>query len=194
LALSHYFTKLHVDFIDGKFLPNRTLMPSDLRFFKSPFALIAHLMVEDPAQYFEILKQIGFAWAVIPYEAYEPVELLSVLKIADHMGLRAGISLNPQTHLHQAAKVIKRAKMIQLMGVHPGAQGRAFEPGTLDKIAELKSLTSNVIIAVDGGMKPNIAAECQKRGADWIVVGSAIMGSDHPKVALDEFRLELEKF
>jgi ribulose-phosphate 3-epimerase len=78
------------------------------------------------------------------------------------------------------------------MGIHPGAQGREFVPSTLDKIKELKKISGNVIISVDGGIKLGKALECVKAEADWIVIGSAILNTSHPEEALEAFRREIE--
>jgi ribulose-phosphate 3-epimerase len=77
------------------------------------------------------------------------------------------------------------------MGVHPGAQGRNFESISLEKIKELKSLIPNVIISVDGGIKPGIASMCSEAGANMLIIGSAILKATHPKEALEMFKREL---
>lgn len=196
-ALSHHFNKLHIDFADGEFVDNKTLMPADLQFLSakdgSPLVLMGHFMTYNPQQYFGDAKKAGFEWAIIHYEAFQSAEE-AVSAIGDGViaGLKMGLAINPETPLAKTAKVLTKVKLVQLMGIHPGAQGRTFIPETLDRIRELKSLTQNVIIAVDGGEKLGIASQCVKAGADMIVVGSEILNATHPKEALEAFKREIE--
>jgi ribulose-phosphate 3-epimerase len=193
LALGNYFSKLHIDFIDGEFLPNKTVMPADLDFLKSPFKLMAHFMAYRPEKYFDTIQRLGFSWALVHYEAFDSVDhALEVVREGNEKGLNMGICINPETPLHNAAKLLTKVDVVQLMGVHPGAQGRTFEPNTIEKIKELKSLTRSVMIAVDGGMKLGLAGKCADAGADLIVIGSAILHASHPKEALEAFKRELE--
>ncbi|HEX5429642.1 MAG TPA: hypothetical protein VFX17_01005 [Patescibacteria group bacterium] len=193
LALGNYFSKLHIDFIDGNFLPDKTISPKDLSFLKSPFALMAHLMAYNPEQYYDDLVRAGFKSALVHFEAFKTAdEALSAIREGRGKGLSMGLAINPETPLHETAKILSRVNLVQIMGVHPGAQGRSFEPGTLEKIRELKSLTRDVIISVDGGVKLGIANRCEQAGADLIIIGSAILHSSHPKEALSAFKRELE--
>lgn len=186
-ALGHYFTKLHVDFIDGEFLPNKTVMPDDLPKMNSPFELTAHFMAYEPDQYFSHAKVLGFTWVIIHYEAFHlKTDIDLSIAAARRLGLKVGLAINPETKLYKIALFLKRVDMIHLMGVHPGAQGRPFEYETLDKIKELKKLMKNAIICVDGGAKVGIAKQIAHAGADYIIVGSAISKSEHPKQTIEE--------
>jgi ribulose-phosphate 3-epimerase len=193
-ALGHYFTKLHVDFVDGEFLPNKTVMPDDLpKMTNAPFELMAHLMTHEPDQYFSHCKVLGFKWVIIHYEAFHlKTEIDDAIAAARKLGLKVGLAINPETKPYQIALFIKRVDMIQLMGIHPGAQGRPFEYETLEKIKELKKLTKNVIICVDGGAKQGIAKQIAEAGADWIIAGSAIARSEHPKQTIEELVQEIK--
>lgn len=192
-GIGHYFSKLHIDFIDGEFLPNKSIMPKDLSFLKTPFVLMGHLMAFHPEQYFEDLKQNGFTWAVIQYEAFQTdIEILDVISQGKRIGLRMGLAISPETPLSKAVRAIREVELVQIMGVHPGAQGRPFEVSSLAKVAELKELSRNVIISVDGGMRLGIAEKCARAGADVLIVGSAILHATHPKEALEAFKRELE--
>lgn len=193
-ALGHYFTKLHIDFVDGEYLPNKTVMPDDLpKMTNAPFELMAHFMAYEPDQYFSHCKVLGFKWVIIHYEAFHlKTEIDDVIEAARKLGLKIGLAINPETKPYQIALFIKRVDMIQLMGVHPGAQGRPFEYETLEKIKELKKLTKSVIICVDGGAKLGTAKQIAEAGADWIIAGSAIAKSDHPKLAIEELVAEIK--
>jgi ribulose-phosphate 3-epimerase len=187
-ALGHYFNKLHVDFVDGDFLPHRTVMPDDLpKLTNAPFELMAHFMAYEPDQYFGHIKVLGFKWVIIHYEAFHlKTEIDDCIDAARKLGLKVGLAINPETKLYKIALFIKRVDMVQLMGVHPGAQGRPFEYEVLDKINELKKLTKSVIICVDGGAKIGIARQIAEAGGDWIIAGSAIAKSEHPKQTMEE--------
>ncbi len=192
-ALGHHFKRLHIDFVDGEYLPNKTVMPDDLPKMNTPFELMAHFMAYEPDQYFSHCKVLGFKWVIIHYEAFHlKTEIDDAIDAARKLGLKVGMAINPETKTYQIALFIKRVDMIQLMGVHPGAQGRPFEYETLDKIRELKKLTKDVIICVDGGAKPGIAKQIAEAGADWIIVGSAIAKSEHPKQMLEELAAEIK--
>jgi ribulose-phosphate 3-epimerase len=186
-ALGHYFRKVHVDFVDGQFLSNKTVMPDDLpNMDHAPFELMAHFMTYDPVKYFKKIKELGFTWIIFHYEAFHlKTEMDAVIESARKLGFKVGLAINPETKLYKIAIFIKRVDMIQLMGVHPGAQGRPFEYETLEKVKELKKLTKNVIICVDGGAKIGIAKQIANAGADWIIAGSAIAQSEHPKETIE---------
>lgn len=193
LGIGHYFSKLHIDFIDGDFLPGKTIMPADLKSLKSPFELMAHFMTFEPKRYFQEAVDSGFKWATVQFEAFDGNDdCMETLKLGKKMGLRMGLAISPETHLYEAAKALAHAQLVQIMGVHPGAQGRTFEVGTLEKVAELKSLTRDIIISVDGGIRLGIAKQCVNSGADMIIIGSAILHATHPKEALEAFKRELE--
>lgn len=192
-ALSHYFKRMHIDFVDGEFLPNKTVMPDDLpKMTNAPFELMAHFMTYEPDQYFSHCKVLGFKWVIIHYEAFHlKTDIDDVIDAARKLGLKVGLAINPETKPYQIALFLKRVDMIQLMGVHPGAQGRPFEYETLDKIRELKKLMKSVIICVDGGAKIGTAKQIAEAGADWIIAGSAIVKAEHPKQAIEELVAEI---
>jgi len=186
-ALSQYFTKLHVDFVDGRFLPNKTLLPKDLPRMNSPFELMAHFMTFNPEQYYGDIKALGFKWVIIHYESFHlKTEMDGAIEAARRLGLKVGLAINPETKPYQIALFIRRVDMVQLMGVHPGAQGRPFEYETLDKIKELKKLLKSVIICVDGGAKVGTARQIAEAGADWIIAGSVIAKASNPKQAVED--------
>ncbi|MBX4187339.1 MAG: hypothetical protein KW802_03765 [Candidatus Doudnabacteria bacterium] len=166
-ALSHHFKMLHVDFADGVFVDNKTIMPRDMNFIKtSPLVLVAHLMMFNPQRYFWDVRKHGFKWVLIHFEAYDDKdELEQAIEHGKSMGLKVGLAVNPETPLHSLGKFIEKVEMIQLMGIHPGAQGREFIHQTYDRVKELRALSKNVIISVDGGVKKTIAKKLVQAGA-----------------------------
>lgn len=184
--LAHYFKKLHIDFIDGEYLPNKSLMPKDLVFLKTPLELMAHFMTYQPAQYLSEIKELGFKWAIFSYEAFkDDSELEQTLDRANKLWLYTGISLNPETPVSVINRLVKKVNLIQLMGIHPGAQGRTFEEDTISKIKELRMENFKLSISVDGGIKVGNAGRCVKAGAEYLIAGSSIMRSEDKGMAME---------
>ena len=193
-ALSHYFKKLHIDFIDGKFLPNKTVMPADLTFLKSsPLILVAHFMTLSPQSYFLAAKNSGFKWVIFHLEAFkQDQEIDDAIKQARTLDLKVGLALNPETPLHFVSRFLPKIDLVQLMSVHPGAQGRPFDLTAIEKIRELRAFSKSVIISVDGGIKVGIARQCAKAGADILVAGSAILKSEDEEMAIEALKADIE--
>ncbi len=192
-GLSAYFTKLHVDFIDGDFLPEKTVDVKELIGFKSPLTLIAHFMVGNPKDYLEDAKKAGFSYVIFHFEAFENgVGVNETIAKARELGLKVGLALNPETHLYEAGKFLEKVDVVQLMSVQPGAQGRPFDIKTFDRIKEVRKLLKNSIICVDGGIKVELVRGCVLAGANWLVAGSAIWQADNQKMAIQALGAESE--
>ena len=168
-------------------------MPSDLGFLKSsPLELMAHFMAYNPFIYFHHAKQAGFKWILFHFEAFENRKQIEhAAEHAEHLGLKSGLVINPETPVGAVEKVVKKVSMIQIMGIHPGFQGRNFLPDTVGRIIALRKMAKHAIIAVDGGEKVGVAERCVKAGAELIVAGSAILGSKDPKHALEELAADI---
>jgi len=185
-SVAHYFKKLHIDFIDGEYLPKKSLMPKDLVFLKTPLELMAHFMAYQPAQYLSEIKELGFKWAIFSYEAFkDDSELEQTLDRANKLWLYTGISLNPETPVSVITPLLKKVNVIQLMGIHPGAQGRTFDENTISKIKELSMANLKLSISVDGGIKVGNAGRCVKAGAEYLIAGSSIMRSEDKGMAIE---------
>ncbi len=193
-ALGHHFSKLHIDFIDDQLVHNKTVMPTDLGFLKSsPFTLMAHFMTLDPKQYFAAAKEAGFQWVLFHFEAFKnDSEVQATIDAAVKLGLKPGLALNPETPLYSAAKFLDKVPLIQLMGIHPGFQGRPFQVSIIEKVRELRQLSKSAIICVDGGVKVGIARQLAKAGADILVAGSAILKSEDEEMAIEALQADIE--
>ena len=193
-ALGQHFKTLHIDFIDGQFLPNKTVLPADLQFLKnSPFILTAHLMVKNPKQYFEAAKDSGFECVLFHYEAFTtPAEIEETIQQAKGLALKPGLAINPETPVSVLSSLVSQVGLIQLMSVHPGSQGQEFIPEVLEKVRQLRLLSKSVIISVDGGIKIGNAHKLVEAGADILVAGSAILKSQDEEGAIEALRHELE--
>jgi ribulose-phosphate 3-epimerase len=172
---------VHLDIMDGHFVPNITIGPpvvaSIRRFTRLP--LDAHLMIEKPDRYIDGFIQAGVNWMSVHVEA--DVHLERTLHYIKDNGVRAGVALNPATPLGLLEEVLGLADYVLIMTVNPGFGGQEFIPSMLKKIRRLReSIVSNayqVRIEVDGGIGPDNLAEVLTAGADIIVAGSAIFSS-----------------
>jgi ribulose-phosphate 3-epimerase len=192
-ALSHYFTKLHVDFIDGKFLPNKTILPGDGCRLKGHIKFIAHFMTLDPKRYFAMAKNEGYSTVLFHLEAFEnESEILETIELARTLNLEPGLVINPETPVLALEKYIHMVSLFQLMSVHPGKQGGKFISETLQRIKELRKLSKNAIICVDGGIKIGVAHKCAQAGANQLVAGSAILKAEDEEAAIEALKEDIE--
>ena len=174
---------LHIDVMDGHFVPNITLGPLVVKSLKKEninMVFDAHLMIENPDQYIEEFVKAGCDIITVHQEAC--VHLHRTIQNIKSHGIKAGVVLNPATPVDTIKHVLPDLDMVLLMSVNPGFGGQSFIPCVLDKIKELKAIIDsqglNIDIEVDGGISPKNVAEVVQAGANIIVAGSAIFGSD----------------
>jgi ribulose-phosphate 3-epimerase len=172
---------LHLDVMDGQFVPNLTFGPLIVAAIDrlTDLPLDVHLMVRDPLQLAPRFVQAGADWLTIHGEAVGDAE--AALRKIKRLGARAGISLNPGTPLGAIARALPAADLVLVMSVNPGFGGQEFIPSALDKVAELRKLkTENVtkaMISIDGGINRDTAKRAVAAGAEVLVAGSAIFSS-----------------
>ncbi len=174
-------TWLHLDVMDGAFVPNITFGPPLIKALRPGSGLFfdVHLMVENPARYIRDFKDAGADMLVIHTEAdRHPQRTLSAIR---EMGCRAGVALNPGTDLGSIRWLVNDLDMLLIMSVNPGFSGQAFIPATFDKIRSARRLLDecgghDVLIQVDGGVCPENTAQLVDAGADALVSGSAFFG------------------
>ena len=183
---------LHVDVMDGRFVPNLTIglpvVKSISRATRLP--IDAHLMIVEPGRYAEEFVKAGAQMVSIHIEADPHAQrTLSAIRSA---GGQAGIAINPATPLSALDEAIKFADYVLLMSVNPGFGGQKFIPESLDKLRRLRKMIDergvNARIEIDGGIDSDNIAEVAAAGAEIIVSGSAIFGAADPAVALRELR------
>ncbi|NMS90967.1 ribulose-phosphate 3-epimerase [Clostridioides difficile] len=184
---------LHIDVMDGHFVPNITLGPLVVKSLKKEninMVFDAHLMIENPDQYIEEFVKAGCDIITVHQEAC--VHLHRTIQNIKSHGIKAGVVLNPATPIDTIKHVLPDLDMVLLMSVNPGFGGQSFIPCVLDKIKDLKALIDNqglnIDIEVDGGISPKNVAEVVKAGANVIVAGSAIFGSDDIQETVNLFR------
>ena len=173
---------LHLDIMDGHFVPNlsfgadviKQLRPLSKMFFD------AHLMVEEPLSFLPQFLNSGADLITVHYEAC--ADLNTVLAQIKSSGLKAGVSLKPNTSAQVLTPFLDDIDNILIMTVEPGFGGQKFMSAMLPKITETKNLIAgrNISIEVDGGINPETAKLCVEHGANVLVAGSAIFKSDAP--------------
>ncbi len=172
---------IHVDVMDGHFVPNITIGPLVVeacrRVTKLP--LDVHLMIENPERYIADFAKAGSDWITVHVEA--ATHLHRLVQQIKELKVKAGVSLNPATPLETLDFILGDLDMVLIMSVNPGFGGQSFIPSALDKIRRLRRTIDerklNTVINVDGGVKPSNAAEVAAAGADILVAGSAVFGA-----------------
>ena len=183
---------LHVDVMDGRFVPNITVglpvVKAISRATRLP--IDAHLMIVEPGRYAEQFVKAGAQMVSIHIEADPHVHrTLTAIRAA---GARAGIAINPATPLLALDEAVKFADYVLLMSVNPGFGGQEFIPASLDKVRRLRKMIDErglkVRIEIDGGIDSENIAEVTSAGAEIIVSGTAIFGAPDPAIAVRELR------
>jgi ribulose-phosphate 3-epimerase len=184
---------LHLDVMDGHFVPNLTFGPFILesisRYANLP--LDCHLMVERPEQWIAPFASAGADWITVHAEATSHLNrLIHQIRQVD---CRPGVSINPGTPISQIEEVLDLVDLVLLMSVNPGFGGQEFVESSLQKVEKLAQLRGNrkFLIEIDGGVTPQRAAELKSAGVDVFVAGSAIFGQKNRKKAIRDFRKTL---
>ena len=182
---------LHIDVMDGHFVPNLTIGPAVVRSLRprTDLYLDCHLMVTDPADFLEPFAKAGANGCTIHVEVGGTRDLIHR---ARELGLDIGISANPATPFEDVAPFLAEVDLVLLMTVVPGFGGQKFMPEVLPKIeatrAELDHLGSSAALQVDGGIDVATAPRAAAAGADTFVAGSAIFGAEDPLGATQRLR------
>jgi ribulose-phosphate 3-epimerase len=183
---------LHVDVMDGRFVPNITVGLPVVKAISraTQLPIDAHLMIVEPGRYAEQFVKAGAQMVSIHIEA-DPHAHRTLAAIRD-AGAQAGIAINPATPLSALDEALKFADYVLLMSVNPGFGGQKFIPESLEKVRRLRKMIDErrlkTRIEIDGGIDKENVAEIAGAGAEIIVSGSAIFGAPDPAVALRELR------
>jgi ribulose-phosphate 3-epimerase len=183
---------LHIDIMDGHFVPNLTFGPPVVAAIRKVTTLLfdVHLMVNNPQDFIEPFAKAGADLLTIHVETAP--HLHRILQCVRELGLKTGVSLNPATPLSSIEEVLGEVDMVLLMTVNPGFGGQKFIPSMIHKIEKLKKMIDErnlrVDIQVDGGINPVTAREVVAAGANILVAGSAIYQADDIKKAICEIR------
>jgi ribulose-phosphate 3-epimerase len=183
---------LHVDVMDGHFVPNLTLgLPVVQAIHKSTeIPLDCHLMIEDPDRWAIGYAEAGAYNVTVHVEAAaDPVKLAANLRAA---GARAGLSIKPKTPLEPYVELLRHYDTLLVMSVEPGFGGQGFIPEVLDKVRAARRLVDSgeltVLVEIDGGINASTIEQAAEAGVDCFVAGSAVYGADDPGLAVRQLR------
>ena len=184
---------IHVDVMDGHFVPNITIGPLVVQACRkvTQLPLDVHLMIDNPELYIADFAKAGSDYITVHVEAATHLHRL-VQSIREHKGVKAGVSLNPATSLETLDFILADIDMVLIMSVNPGFGGQSFIPSALDKIKRLRKMIDDrnlkVEINVDGGVKPGNGKDVAAAGADILVAGSAVFGAKDYAAAIQGIR------
>ena len=186
---------LHIDIMDGHFVPNITIGPFIVESIRkiTSLPLDVHLMIEEPDRYLMDFIKAGADFLTVHYET--SVHLHRTVQRIKESGVKAGVSLNPATSILSVEHILPDIDFVLLMSVNPGFGGQKFIPHIIHKITALKKIIRNrglsTLIEVDGGIKLDNAKEVVSAGADILVMGSAFFNSKDYKATIKKLRRNL---
>ncbi|MDD3411590.1 MAG: ribulose-phosphate 3-epimerase, partial [Eubacteriales bacterium] len=177
--------ELHLDIMDGVFVPNLSFGPAVLKDLRRvvDLPMDTHLMIIDPLKYIDVFADAGATSLTVHVEAEHFEE--SIRRIRER-GLRVGASLKPGTPADALRPYVKQLDLVLLMTVEPGFGGQKLKPEALGKAAELRAMGFEGVIEADGGIGPENAALLAQAGVDLLVMGTAFFRSENPKALCDE--------
>jgi len=184
---------LHVDVMDGHFVPNLTIGPPVVASLRRHSGLYfdCHLMMTDPGDYLEAFARAGADGCTVHVEVGRTAELVAE---ARRLGLRAGLAANPDTPFEALEPHLDRVDLVLCMTVFPGFGGQEFMAEVLPKVSQVRraleqrGLTGRVDVEVDGGIDVDTAPRAAAAGANVLVAGSAVFGSERPWEAAEAIR------
>jgi len=178
-------TVIHVDVMDGHFVPNITLGPPVVKSLRkaTSLPLDCHLMIENPNDFIAAFADAGASWVSVHYETCPHLHR-SLELIAKH-GMKPGVVLNPATRVDLIEEILPMLHHVLIMSVNPGFGGQQFIPFSLNKIRQLADLRQKLGLAfrieVDGGVAHDTVAQVVQAGADLLVAGNAVFGAGKPE-------------
>lgn len=177
---------LHVDFMDGRFVPVRGINLKDILDLNSlPNHFEAHLMVKEPEKLIKPLAKKGFKKVMFHFESVKSKkEIKGLIDSVREQGMSPFITLNPETSIQNIIPLLNYVDGVLLMGVHPGKEKQSFIPEVYAKIRKLKKINSSVIIQVDGGVSEETVPELARSGVDLLNSGSYVSSSKNPEKAM----------
>ena len=180
---------VHIDVMDGHFVPNITLGPCVVESLRKCTDAVfdVHLMIEHPEKYIEAFAKSGADIITFHYETTQKPE--EIIKLIRQCGKKVGITINPGTDVKKIVPYVKDVDMVLIMTVNPGFGGQSLIVECLDKIRFLRENYPDLDIEIDGGVKPSNIKEVIDAGANVIVAGSAIFNATDPEKVIKEMLL-----
>jgi len=183
---------LHVDIMDGHFVPNLTIGPPVVKSIRKVTALKLdiHLMITDPDKYAPLFIDAGADQVSVHYEAAIHVD--RTLRMIRELGARPGVAINPGTPVSVLEDVLYLVDYVLVMSVNPGFEGQQFIPNALEKVRRLDRIRTerrlNYAIEIDGGVGPRNTEDIVRAGCDWLVSGSSVFHSADPAAAVKQMQ------
>ncbi|MBW5469974.1 ribulose-phosphate 3-epimerase [Brevibacillus formosus] len=184
---------IHVDVMDGHFVPNITIGPLIVEAIRpvTKLPLDVHLMIEEPDRYIPQFAKCGADWITVHQEACR--HLHRTLYLIKEQGVKAGVVLNPATPISTIEPVLADLDMVLLMTVNPGFGGQKFIHSVVPKVAQLRQMLNerglgHVEIEIDGGVNAQTARLCEEAGATVLVAGSAVFNQENRGQAIAAIR------
>ncbi|MBN2831375.1 MAG: ribulose-phosphate 3-epimerase [Candidatus Omnitrophica bacterium] len=180
---------LHVDIMDGHFVPNITIGPVVVKYMRkvTNLPLDVHLMIKDPKKYLAPFVAAGSDMITVHIEVVSLKEVKAMAKDLKKKGIKFGVSLNPATPLSKIKPALKYVDFVLVMSVNPGFGGQAFIPSAVAKIKALRKIFKKDI-AVDGGINAVTGKLVRQAGANILAAGSYIFGAKNVKKAINSLR------
>jgi ribulose-phosphate 3-epimerase len=178
-------TAIHVDIMDGHFVPNITIGPPVVASLRkvTKLPLDCHLMIDNPNDFIGAFAEAGANWVSVHYEACP--HLHRTLELILHHEMKPAVVVNPATRVDLIVEILPMVHHVLIMSVNPGFGGQEFIPFSLDKVRQLKRMRQemrlNFKIEIDGGVAHDTVASIVKAGAELLVAGSAVFGAGQPE-------------
>jgi len=177
---------LHIDIMDGHFVPNLSFGPMVLKNIKTKKKLDWHLMVDNPANYFEQIKSIGAEYVSVHIE--NDFHIHRTIEGIKNIGAKVGVALNPATPISFLEDIKNDLDMVLVMSVNPGFGGQKFIENTVEKIKNLRKMMPKIIIEIDGGINDKTAKKVINAGSDILVAGSYVFSSKNRTAKIESLR------
>ncbi|MDA1060826.1 MAG: ribulose-phosphate 3-epimerase [bacterium] len=181
-----YSERIHFDVMDGHFVPNISFGAPIMKWIKSELPIDVHLMIEHPWDFFEDFVKAGGDTIIVHEEACE--DLRGTIEKILALGVKAGVSIKPKTGVESITNVLDLVQQVLIMTVEPGFGGQKFMSDMMPKIAQLKEMGFDKEIAIDGGVNGETAKICRDAGANVLIAGSYIFGSEDRIAAINSLR------
>ncbi|MBU1201726.1 MAG: ribulose-phosphate 3-epimerase [Nanoarchaeota archaeon] len=176
---------IHFDVMDGEFVPKKTIWSDEVAELKTTLIKDVHLMIENPEEYVEEFIDAGAERIAFHVEATDNPE--AVIGLIQSKGIKAGITLNPETPIEKIVDFLDSVDFVLIMSVRPGEGGQSFMNESLEKIKMIKKAYPKLEIEIDGGINAETAKLAKEAGVDTLVVGTFIF-SGEPKERIRELR------